>query len=263
VAGATDLGVQHNHGKLAPTDVLTTGQIEELEQLEIDGDHLVIGAAVSWARIAEFVRDAAPEYYSLLLRFGSPQIRHAGTLAGNLANASPIADSIPFHYVAGSTIQTASIRGRRDVEIERFYLGYKQIDLAPDEIITSVCTPLPKLAVRLKLYKISKRRDMDISTVTAAFWIELADDEIQSARIAFGGVGPTVVRLPLTEARLRGQPFTAAAMRSAGQAARGEISPITDVRGSATYRLQLVENLFVKCYHDLSPIANSAQPLAR
>ncbi|NOZ39729.1 MAG: xanthine dehydrogenase small subunit [Planctomycetes bacterium] len=252
VAGATDLGVQHNHGKISPSDILVTMGVKELDQLEVTDNELIIGAAVSWSRIEAYVRDRVPEYYQILTRFGSPQVRHAGTLIGNLANASPIADSIPFHYVAGSTLTLASVGGRREVAIEQFYLGYKQLDLRPDEVIVSVRTPLPTANEHLKLYKISKRRDMDISTVTAAFWLEIEEGIIRSARIASGGVGPMVVRLPRAEVLLSGEPLTLEVMRAAGCVAREEISPISDVRGSANYRRQLVENLFVKCFYDLS-----------
>ncbi|MGI9429205.1 MAG: xanthine dehydrogenase small subunit [Bythopirellula sp.] len=254
VAGATDLGVQYNHGKISPADILYTQGVPELDQLAIADDQLVIGAAVSWSRVEALLADHIPEYHQILTRFGSPQIRHAGTLIGNLANASPIADSIPFHYVAGSVLELASVGGRRQVPIEEFYLGYKQLDLRVDEIIVSVRTPLPADNELLKLYKISKRRDMDISTVTAAFLLDLDGDTIRSAKIATGGVGPTVVRVAQAESELRGKPLTLETMAQAGRIARTEITPISDVRGSADYRLQLVENLFAKCFYDL--IAN-------
>ena len=253
VSGATDLGVQHNHGKISPCDILFTKSVAELNQLDVDDGTLVIGAAVTWAEIEAFTRDQLPEYHNIITRFGSPQIRHAGTLVGNLANASPIADSIPFHYVAGSTLRVASVRGEREIPLEQFYLGYKQLDLEPDEVIVSVSTPLPEESTQLKLYKISKRRDMDISTVTLAFWFEMDGEIVREARLATGGVGPTVVRLPLAEKILTGKPLSLETMRAAGRQARDEITPISDVRGSADYRLQLVENLFAKCYYDLTP----------
>ena len=255
VAGATDLGVQHNHGRFVPTSVITTSRVAELDRLEIVDNELVIGAAVRWSRVEDFVRDRVPEYHHILTRFGSPQVRHAGTLVGNLANASPIADSIPFHYVADSTIELRSVDGEREVAINDFYLGYKELDLHPNEVITAVRTPLPSATTRLKLYKISKRRDMDISTVTAAFWLELEGDAIASARVALGGVAATVLRAPEAESALVGKPITEQTLRSAGQLARDAITPLSDVRGGADYRRQLVENLFVKCFHDLQPEA--------
>lgn len=252
VSGATDLGVQFNHGKIAPTAVIATAGVDALQEMQVTDGELSVGAAVTWSRLEAFSKEAIPEYHGILTRFGSPQVRHAGTLAGNLANASPIADSIPFHYVAGSTIELASVRGERSLPIEAFYLGYKKLDLADDEVIVSVRTPLPTEATRLKLYKVSKRRDMDISTVTLAIWLETTGDTITTARLAAGGVGPTVVRLPLAEKSLLGQGLTLDALRAAGQTAREEVTPISDVRGSAGFRSQLVENLFTKCWHDLT-----------
>jgi xanthine dehydrogenase small subunit len=251
ISGATDIGVQFNHGRVTPAAIITTQTVHELDRLEvIDGD-LVIGAATQWAQVEAYTKDAIPAYHAILTRFGSPQVRHAGTLVGNLANASPIADSIPLHYVAQSTLELASVRGPRDVPIEEFYLGYKKLDLQPDEVIVAVRTPLPKENVQLRLYKVSKRRDMDISTVTLAFWLEVEGDLCTAARIATGGVGPTVVRLPRAEESLIGRPLTLEAMQTAGRIARDEIKPISDVRGGAEYRLQLVENLFAKCWHEV------------
>ncbi|TWT47496.1 Nicotinate dehydrogenase FAD-subunit [Botrimarina hoheduenensis] len=255
VSGATDLGVQRNHRKITIHDVILTTRVPELDRLEVQDGVLHVGAAVSWSRLEAFTRELLPAYHAILTRFGSPQVRNAGSLVGNLANASPIADSIPFHYVACSTLELASVRGVRSVPIADFYQGYKQLDLAPDEVITNLATPLPTQDVALRLYKISKRRDMDISTVTMAFWIERKKDRIDSVRLAAGGVGPTVVRLPRAEAALRDGEFTLEAMRAAGRLAREEITPLTDVRGAAAYRLQLVENLFAKCWHELAGTA--------
>ena len=257
VAGATDLGVQRNHGKISPTDVMTTKGIAEMDRLEIEEGELIIGAAVSWSRIEAFVEDRLPEYHAVLTRFGSPQIRHAGTLAGNLANASPIADSIPMHMVCDTTLELASVRGVRTVSLNEFYLGYKKLDLAADELIVTIRTPLPTEDQQLKLYKISKRRDLDISTVTAAFLLTLDGDTITDARVALGGVGPVVHRTPKAEQRLMGATLGEESLREAGEIAVKEVAPISDVRGSDRYRLQLVQNLFVKCYHDLAQPAGA------
>lgn len=259
VAGATDLGVQHNHGKFSSDNVVFTLGVEELNNIEIVDNHLSVGAAANWARIEEFVKEQLPEYHQVLIRFGSPQVRNAGTLAGNLANASPIADSIPLHYVTESTLELANANGSRQVAIEDFYLGYKELDLRPDEVIVKISTPLPEENEYLKLYKISKRRDMDISTVTLAFLLELDGNIIRSAKIAAGGVGPTVVRLRKAESKLLDQEFSESTMGNAGRQAREEITPISDVRGSAEFRLQLIENLFVKCFYDYSTTPNSVE----
>lgn len=254
-SGTTDLGVQHNHGRPAPDVLLSLTHAADLGRVAIEDGVLVTGAAATWTRIENAVRDIVPEYQQVLTRFGSPQVRNAGTIGGNLANASPIADSIPFHLVMDADLDLASPRGTRNVNLNDFYLGYKQLDMAEDELLTAVRTPLPTPDQRLKLYKVSKRRDMDISTFTAAVLITLNDagDRLLQARVAYGGVAATVLRLPQTESFLTGRPFTEATMREAGGIARTEITPLSDVRGSADFRLQLAANILVKCYHDLNP----------
>ncbi|MEM9915183.1 MAG: FAD binding domain-containing protein [Planctomycetota bacterium] len=258
-SGTTDLGVQHNHTAPGlgqrPATILSLSHVAGLDHVVIDGEHLITGATATWSAIERAVEDVVPEYHRILTLFGSPQVRNAGTIAGNLANASPIADSIPFHMVMDAELDLISVRGMRTVKLNDFYLGYKKLDLAEDELIATVHTPLPTADQRLKLYKISKRRDMDISTFTAGVLLTLdeAGETITAARLAYGGVGPTVMRLPQTEAFLADQPLTEDVMRQAGQLARTEITPLSDVRGSADYRLQLAENILVKCYHDLNP----------
>ena len=252
VCGATDVGVQRNHRRIDPEAILCLNVVAELDYVSEDDGQLVIGAGATWSRIERFVEHRVPEYHQILTRFGSPQIRNVGTLGGNLANASPIADSLPFHYVADSELELVSVRGTRRVAVTDFYQGYKQLAMEADELIVAVHTPLPADDEMLKLYKVSKRRDMDISTVTAAVLLRLDGETIARARLALGGVGPTVVRLPKVERLLAGRPFTADTMRQAGRTARGEITPISDVRASAEYRLQLAENLLAKSYYDLS-----------
>ncbi len=261
-SGTTDLGVQHSHTPPGPGNtpatILSLSQVAGLDRVTIEGGRLITGATATWSAIERAVEGVVPEYHRILTLFGSPQVRHAGTIAGNLANASPIADSIPFHLVMDAELDLVSVRGTRTVKLNDFYLGYKKIDLADDELIATVRTPLPAADQRLKLYKISKRRDMDISTFTAGILLTLdpggcGGQTITQARLAYGGVGPTVMRLPKTQAFLVDQPFTETTMREAGQLARTEITPLSDVRGSADFRLQLAENILVKCYHDLTP----------
>ncbi len=250
VSGATDVGVQRNHRKLELAEVLVLNRIRELAEISVTDGVLHLGAGATWTAVEAAVRELLPEYHAVLTRFGSPQIRNFGTIGGNFVNASPIADSLPLHFVLDAELELASVRGVRRVPITEFYRGYKQIDLAPDELLVGIHTPLPAADERVKLYKISKRRDMDISTVTAAIALVVEDDTITRARIALGGVGPVVLRMPTVEKFLTGAELTAETMRAAGKLARQAIKPLTDVRGSADYRWQLVENLLAKSYFD-------------
>jgi xanthine dehydrogenase small subunit len=255
VAGATDVGVQKNHGKIDPRSVLWLGRVAGLDRVEaIPSGMLTLGACATWQQVELAAIEYLPAWWEVLSRFGSPQIREMGTVGGNMANASPIADSLPTLYALGSTVVVASARGERRVPIDKFYLGYKKLDLAADELIIGVEILLPEPGEQLQVEKVSKRRDMDISTVTSALWWRLADDvTIAEARFAIGGVGPTVVRCRDAEDYVVGREASKETFAAAGRLARSEVKPITDVRGEAAYRLQLVENLFLKAWHAAAP----------
>ncbi len=252
VSGATDVGVIHNHRRLPNCDHLCLINVEDFDQIEVQDDVLSVGGGATWTQIEDAVQDLFPPYYEIITRFGSPQIRNSGTLAGNLATGSPIADAIPFHLVMNSDIHLVSIRGERVVSLNDFYTGYRQNVMADDELIVRTTTPLLVANEKLALYKISKRRDMDISTLTFALWIQSTGDIIQQARLAIGGVGPTVLRITAAEEYLVGQNFSIETFQQAGSIAKDQIAPWSDVRGSADFRFRLAENLLVKSYHEFS-----------
>jgi xanthine dehydrogenase small subunit len=250
VQGATDFGVWRNKRGFEAPAILSLDGIAGLDELAINGGELQIGGRVTLARLEEFVRGRIPALEPILDRFGSPQIKNAGTLAGNIANASPIADSLPFLFVTESRLELTGRAGTRTVPIASFYRGYKTLDLQPDEIITRVVVPLPEEAATLRLYKISKRSHLDISSFTAAMLMRRTGKRIDSIRIAYGGVGPVVLRLPKTETFLAGKTFALASLESAGAIAKEEITPISDVRGTRDFRLRLAENVLRKFYYD-------------
>lgn len=259
VAGATDLAVQANKGKTLPAAILhLRATLEGYATVAVAGGVARLGAGVRWAEVLERARDFAPEWAGILELFGAPQIRNAGTVGGNLVNASPIADSLPFLYAVEARVELDSIRGRRTLPIAELYRGYKQLDLLPDELLAAVVVPLPAAGESVRLLKVSRRRDLDISTFTAALWLRRDGDRIEAARLALGGVGPTVVRSPAAEASLAGAPFALASFRAAGERAAAEIRPISDVRGSADYRRLLARNALVHFFHELDGTAASA-----
>lgn len=250
VAGNTELGVLHNKRALAPAELLSLARVPGLAEITCVNGKAVIGANVTWTQLEPFVRTKVPEFHAIVIRFGSPQIRNVATLIGNVANGSPIADSLPFLFVCGAELELASQRGRRRVAIDRFYQGYKVKDQQPDEIITHVHLPLPEKDDLLRLYKVSRRNDLDIATFGAGIRVRCANRRIEEAHIAYAGVAPMVVRLARTEAFLRGQPFARETFDEAGRLARAEVQPITDVRGSRDYRLLLAENILRKFYFE-------------
>jgi xanthine dehydrogenase small subunit len=250
VQGATDFGVWRTKRNFAPEAVLSLDGIDGLSDITVDGDTLIAGGRVSLSRFESTVRELVPSLAGIMDRFGSPQIKNAGTLAGNIANASPIADTLPFLFVMQASLELTGSDGARMVPIGDFYLGYKKLDLRPDEIITRIHIPLPRDGETLRLYKISKRTHLDISTFTAAMLMLRTDGRVDSMRIAYGGVGPVVLRLAKTEEFLAGRTVQLETFAAAGEIARDEIAPISDVRGSREFRLQLAENILSRFYYE-------------
>jgi xanthine dehydrogenase small subunit len=250
VAGATELGVWRNKRGIEPASMLSLARIAELNAVDSTADSVSFGANVTWSQVESTLRERLPQFRRIVERFGSPQIRNMATLAGNIANGSPIADSLPLLMVMDAQLEIVGPRGSRTRSINGFYTGYKKMDLRRDELIARVVLPLPKVGEKLRLYKVSRRTDLDIATFGAAIRLRIQGETIQSAAIAYAGVAPMVVRLPATEAMLAGKPFDQNTLIEAGRRARAEVTPITDVRGSADFRLQLCENVLRKFYHD-------------
>jgi xanthine dehydrogenase small subunit len=255
VAGATDIGVRINKSLTVPRTILDLNRVAELEGVVIENGELVLGARASWTDIEEVCEDLVPEFYKIVSVFGAPQIRHVGTIGGNIANASPIADSLPFLFVMDATLELCSRDGTRRVPITEFYKGYKKFDLRPGELIGRVRISLPTDDELLRLYKVSRRRDLDIASFTAAIRMRLEDETIADTAIAFGAVGPTVIRARKTENFLRGRALGEETMRQAGEVAIAEITPISDVRGAADYRFQLTRNVLLKFFFDTQTVA--------
>lgn len=247
IAGGTDIAVDLHHGTPMPAAWLDLSGLEALAELSwvnsavnAGARVLRLGALATWEAVRLACREACPEFAALLARFGGPQIRHVGTVGGNIVTGSSIADALPFLVVMGAECEVASARARRTVGIEAFIAGG---GLAPDELLVAVRLPLPAPYELLQLAKVSRRNDLDIATVGGAFRMTVNGGVITAATVAVGGVAATVVRLPQTEAWLTGRPFTPATFAEAGNRAVGEITPWSDVRGSADYRRQLIRGL--------------------
>ncbi len=259
VSGGTDVSVVMNKRGFAPVSIASTARLPGLSNIEIieeDGKKvLVAGGRASLYALEKFClaqNDAhLQEFYRILWVFGSPQIRQAGTLAGNIANGSPIADSLPMLMACDAQIEASSHRGVRRIALREFYLGYKKLALALDEIITRIFIPIPDASEILKLYKVSRREHLDISSFTAALRIAVDKaGKISKARVILGGVDATVHSIPDAESALVGQPHTLQTYQKAGKIAAASIKPLTDVRGSSDFRAQLAENIFSKFYHE-------------
>jgi xanthine dehydrogenase small subunit len=252
VSGGTETGLARNKRGIEPRAILSLSRISELARITYENDVLSVGAGVTWTDLEEFSRDKLPLVHELTRRFGSPQIRNAGTLVGNIAYGSPVADSLCFLLITEAELEVAGPDGPRRVMVEGFHRGPKQGSLERAEIISRVVIPLPGPNERVRLYKISKRKEIDTSTFRAGIRIAENGGVIERAAIAYSGVGSTARRLPQTERFLVGRVLSESTFREAGERARAEVEPISDVRGSGRFRLQLAENILVKFYQDVA-----------
>lgn len=262
VAGATDLGVVVNKGKMTFVDVLVLNKISELRKTQDHSDHAFIGAQVTLSEVEDFVRDQHPELKRLLHIFASPQIKNQATLLGNLLNGSPIGDSIPPLMALDAEIEFVSARASRTVGLKNFYKAYKVFDKTDDEIAVGLRIPVLAGNWLYKFFKVSLRKDLDISAVTFAAALRLENGLIAEARFAMGGIGPCVIRLSELEKRIKGQAFALQTFEEAGNLAATIITPISDLRASQEYRRLVTANLFKKCFHELSVELNSVTEAA-
>ena len=243
VAGCTDVGlwVTKQHRQFAR--VLDTTRVAELRQMDRYPHHIAIGAAVSLQdAFATLVKDR-PQLQHFADRFAGLPVRNAGTLGGNVANGSPIGDSMPLLIALGSNIVLASTRGYREMPLEALYTGYRQNCMAGDEVLAYIKVPRPQRGELARVYKISKRTEDDISAVCLALQLHIQGGKVTRASIGAGGVAATPARARATQAALRGQPWNEITVRAAIDTLRAEFSPISDMRASGDYRRQLLGNL--------------------
>jgi xanthine dehydrogenase small subunit len=250
-AGATDLGVLHNKGRVELTKVLCLNNLGEAYKVFETKDSLEIGAKASLDDVEKACLTTFPEFSRKLHIFASPQIKNKGTLVGNLVNASPIGDSIPFLRVAEANIVLAGNAGLRILNINDFFLGgYKEIDLKPNEFVFKISLPITEH--EFKLYKVSLRKDLDISSVTFACRYKIESGIITDISFAFGGVGPVVIRITDLENMAKGQKFTKELFVNLAKEIKNHITPMSDLRGTKEFRELVSHNLLLKFYDEVS-----------
>jgi xanthine dehydrogenase small subunit len=243
LAGSTDVGLWVTKQMRELGDIVYLGNVAELKTIVEGEGMLAIGAAVTLNDAYAAACAHYPQLGEMWQRFASLPIRNAGTLGGNVANGSPIGDSMPWLIALDAQVVLSGPAGQRVLALEDFYLGYQKKDLQPGEFVQGVRIPLPRAGVVFRTYKLAKRFDQDISAVCAAFALELDGDTVRDARIAFGGMAATPKRAAAAEAALRGRAWTGDALREAMQALAQDYQPLSDMRASASYRLRAAQNL--------------------
>ena len=242
VAGCTDVGLWvtklHRHFD----SVIDVTQVGELRQTLHQADCLQIGAAVTLHEAFTALVAGRPQLHGFATRFAGLPVRNSGTLGGNVANGSPIGDSMPLLIALGATVVLASQRGEREMPLEDLYTGYRTHVMAADEVLAWIKVPHPASEC-MRVYKISKRFDGDISAICLALSLTVVDGVVTAASIGVGGVAATPVRALQTQASLVGQSWTLTTAQAAAEVLRAEFQPISDMRASAAYRSQVLGNL--------------------
>jgi CO/xanthine dehydrogenase FAD-binding subunit len=241
LAGGTDLMLALQDGAFAPDYVVDVRRIPELTGLDYDATNgLTLGAATPLRQVetSPLIRETYPHLAASAAEIGSVQIRNLGSFGGNICTATPSADGIPALITLEATARIASVRGERQVPLEKFFTGVRRTVLEPDELLVDLRIPAPAPRSSGAYFKLDTRPQMDLAIVGVAATVTLApgDSVIQRIRLCLGAVAPTPIRVPRAEEILTGQPLSEELLARAGQAAAETARPISDVRASAEYR---------------------------
>ena len=232
-------------GKLPAGRYLSLWGLPELHGIEVTDDEIVVGALTTYTEVmrSEALQAECPLMCRAAAETGGVATQNRGTIGGNIVNASPAADTPPALLVYDADVDLVSIRGVRRVSYDRFHLGYKHMDLAPDEIVQSIRLSRGRGGWLPGWRKVGTRRAQAISKLCFAAAIDLTGSAVRDIRVAFGSVAPTVVRAARAEAAIRGRAITHETIAASCDALARDISPIDDLRSTAEYRLRVATNL--------------------
>ncbi|MEI4488470.1 FAD binding domain-containing protein [Frigidibacter sp. MR17.14] len=250
VGGATDVGLWVTKELKRPGQMIFLHACRDLQDIEETATGFRVGAGVTVARLRAAVEGSLPALAEYLRRFASEQIRAAATMGGNIANGSPIGDLPPALIALGATLTLRRGAALRTIPLQDFFLDYRKQDRAAGEFVHSV--EFRKTNGNFRAYKISKRFDQDISAVSCGFDMMLDEGRATGVRLAFGGMAGIPKRARAAETALEGQPFAEPAIRAAMAALATDFQPLSDMRASAGYRLEVAQNLLLRWYHDVS-----------
>jgi xanthine dehydrogenase small subunit len=229
-------------------DLIYIGKARDLTRVDAVPTHLEIGAAATVQDAMPALVAAFPDLDELLRRYGSPPIRNAATLGGNVANGSPIGDSMPAFIALGATVVLRRGNARRELPMEEFFLGYQKNALAPGEFLEALRIPRLQPGTHFRAYKISKRFDQDISAVCGAFAVTLDGGRVRHVRLGWGGLAAVPMRAAATEALLTGEFWSEATIERCAQRLADDFAPLSDMRASADYRMRVAQNLLRKFF---------------
>ncbi len=243
VNGGTDLSLELTKRFQRPLKLVSLEGLAALQQLTAGPVHS-LGSGASISELEDFTRDHLPPVHRMVRYFGARQIKHRGTLGGNLCTASPIGDLAPVLLSLDATAVLRARDGERRLPLEQFFIGYRKTALRPQELLVAVEVPALPASARAAAYKVSKRRELDISTVSAGLFVDVdAREQVTAARLAFGGMASVPQRAAQAEQALVGHRWSAETVEAAAQALALDFRPLSDHRGSAWYRATVAANL--------------------
>ena len=236
-AGGTDLVPLLRDAACRPNNLVDLNRVAELSYIREDSGYICIGATATHAQVAASpIAAKAPALVDAVSWIGSPQVRNRATVAGNLCNASPAADSAPPLLVHEAEVTVRSLEDTKIMPLDELFAGPKLNCLEPDELVTEIKFRAPPQGSGSSFKRIGRRKAFTLSVVSAAAYVEMKGGKVKTARLAFGSVAETPIRTPEAEEMLRGKALTAKLLDRAAESVKAAVAPITDIRGTAEYR---------------------------
>ena len=251
IAGATDIALRVTKSHELLKKIIDLSVVDKLSKLSESPTSMTIGTSVPLSTAMPHLQKDFQALREMLMVFGSQQIRNVATFGGNLGTASPIGDTLPVLMAYGASVTLESLGGKRDVSLDNFFVGYRKTACQNDEIITAVVLPKPMSGMHIRSYKVSKRTDLDISTVNAGFGLRLdKQGKVDSVTLAFGGMAERTRRASTAEQFLAGRNWSREVVEEAAGLIEREFTPLSDVRASAQYRTIAARNLLLKFWSE-------------
>ncbi len=258
VNGATDVALRVTKRHELLEEIIDLSCIDELKKCTKTDYLIKFGSGMNLEEVKKISKNELPALYETLAVFGSRQIRYLATLGGNVGSGSPIGDTLPTLMAYNAEIKLQSIDGERRVNMNNYILGYRKTERQPNEIITTIIIPKPSPKTIVKFYKISKRKDLDISTVSAGFSVTLNNNSVEAIILAYGGMAAVTKRATKAEQHLTGKLWDRAIVEQAMELIAEEFTPISDARSGAEFRTIAAKNLLLKFWTETNAVGNLA-----
>jgi xanthine dehydrogenase small subunit len=247
ISGSTDVALRVTKDHEILRQLIDLSGVDELQSFQETAGTLTLGAGMILSDVRQAVKHQYPALHEILSVFGSQQIRNVATLGGNLGTASPISDTLPVLIAYNAVMILQRTDKQREINLDDFILGYRKTARYPDELITAIRLSKSQNDAMVKSYKISKRKDLDISTVSAGFRLELDSVKaVKDIKLIYGGMANCVQHAANTEQFLVGKPWTREIVEEARVLIQDDFMPISDARGSAEFRTIAAKNLLLK-----------------